>query len=88
MNDIINWIVDYFVKNCDAKEDDVKANLDENYLQSGYIDSFQFINMISKIEEDFGVGFDNDLFEDKSFSTVNGLAKIIEKMKRVKSSSP
>ena len=81
MNDIKNWIVDYFIKNCDAKEDDVKANLDENYLQAGYIDSFQFIKMVSEIEEKFGVEFDNDWFEDKNFSTVNGLSRIIEEMK-------
>lgn len=75
------WIVNYLVKNCAADDTEVNANLDKNYFLAGYIDSFQFINMISQIEEEFGVEFDNEQFEDKNFSTVNGLAKIIYDMK-------
>ncbi len=81
MNDVTKWIVAYLVKNCGANEVEVQANLDANYFTANLIDSFQFINMISEIEEDFDVEFDNDQFEDRSFSTVNGLSKIIEEMK-------
>ena len=81
MNETTKWIIDWFVMNCDANAVEINANLDENYFLAGYIDSFQFINMISDIEENFGVEFDNDQFEDRSFSTVNGLSKIIEEMK-------
>lgn len=82
MNDISKWIVDWLVSNCGANAAEVCANLDANYFLAGYIDSFQFINMISDVEEEFGVEFDNDQFEDRSFSTVNGLSKIIEEMKK------
>ena len=81
MNDVTKWIVAYLVKNCGADEVEVESNLDANYFQAGYIDSFRFINMISEIEEKFGIELDSDRFEDKSFSTVNGLSKIIEEIK-------
>ena len=80
MEDTQKWIVDYFCLHCGADEAEVKANLDVNYFQAGYVDSFQFINMVSDIEEEFGIEFDNDQFENRSFSTVNGLANIIEEM--------
>lgn len=82
MKEISKWIVDWLVSNCGANEAEVRTNLNENYFLAGYIDSFQFINMISDIEEEFGVEFDNNQFEDRSFSTVNGLSKIIEEMKK------
>lgn len=82
MNDISKWIINWLVSNCGADEAEVYANMDGNYFLAGYIDSFQFINMIADVEEEFGVEFDNDQFENRSFSTVNGLSKIIKEMKK------
>lgn len=78
MNDVKKWLVDYIAANCGQATAEIMENLDENYFLAGYIDSFQFINMVSDIEEKFDIEFANEQFEDRSFSTINGLARIIE----------
>lgn len=78
MNDVKKWLVDYIAANCGRTTAEIMENLDENYFLAGYIDSFQFINMVADIEEKFAIEFANEQFEDRSFSTVNGLARIIE----------
>lgn len=84
MNNISKWIVAWLEKNGDVDAIDITQNMDENYFTAGYIDSFKFINMISDIEESFGIEFDNSQFEDRNFTTVNGLSKIIREMKNIK----
>ncbi len=80
MNRITDWIVDWLVENCEQNREEIINHLDENYFLNGYIDSFQFINLISEAEDEFDIEFDNDQFEDRSFSTVNGLSAIIERV--------
>ncbi|MCR5591983.1 MAG: acyl carrier protein [Lachnospiraceae bacterium] len=78
MDNIKEWIINWFVENSNADEADIRQHLDENFFEEGYIDSFEFITFIGDIEDEFGVQFANDQFEDISFSTVNGMAEIIE----------
>ena len=80
MNEISKWIINWFVTEGEIEEQDIISNLDTNYFSAGFIDSFKFINMISDAEEKFEIEFDNEQFEDRSFSTINGLAKVIEKL--------
>lgn len=78
--DVKKWIIDWFISEGEADENSVKDNLDTNYFTIGFIDSFKFINMIADIEEKYGIEFDNDQFEDRSFSTINGLTNVIERL--------
>ena len=80
MNSITKWIVNWFVSEGEADENSIIENLDTNYFAAGFIDSFKFINMIADAEEEFHIEFDNDQFEDRSFSTINGLAIVIERL--------
>jgi acyl carrier protein len=80
--DIEEWIVDWFSRNTTLGKEEIRANLDRNYLESGWIDSFKFINLISDLEEYFMVKFSNDQFQDREFGTVEGLIKVVrEKVK-------
>ncbi len=74
----IDWLEDWFVSNGNVSKEDIQAHLDDNYFEMGYIDSFGFIMLISKIEEELGIRFENDQFQNRSFSTINGLAKCME----------
>lgn len=76
--DIQRWLINWFVENSDFSKEDVESNLDSNYFEQGWIDSFSFINFISDMEEKFEISFSNDEFQNREFATVNGLAKIIE----------
>ncbi len=77
-NLIQDYIVDWFEQNSDVTKDKILSNLDENYLEKGWIDSFKFISFISDVEDHFNVRFENDEFQNRSFATINGLVKIIE----------
>lgn len=76
--DVKTWIIEWLNENTVVKEDEIKSGLHDNYFEKGWIDSFQFISFISDIEERFNFNFSNDEFQDRNFSTVEGLVKIIE----------
>lgn len=76
--DYRKWVINWFVKNADCREEDIIRLPDESYFEQGFIDSFKFILLIAAIGNEFGIQFDNDRFQDRSFSTINGLAKAIE----------
>jgi len=75
--EIENWIIDWFIQNTDIQKDEIIKNLSENYLELGWIDSLKFISFITDIEEKFEIRFSNDSFQDRNFSTIKGLAKIV-----------
>ena len=70
------WILAWF-----AKHAAVKGTIDasENYFAKGWIDSLSFISFIADLEEKFDISFSNDEFQNREFSTIDGLAGIIEK---------
>jgi len=75
-----DWLIDWFVKNTDIQRDKLLENLHENYLEIGWIDSFKFISLITEMEDKFKIHFSNDSFQDRDFSTVLGLTRILEGM--------
>ena len=77
-SDVKEWILNWFESNTEVSRAELEENIDNNYFDREYIDSFQFISLIADIEEEFDISFDNDQFEDRSFSTVSGLIKIVE----------
>ena len=73
------WLTNWFEKNSLATGINMKNSLKENYFENGWIDSLKFIELITQIEEKFGIRFSNDEFLDRKFSTIEGLTKIIER---------
>lgn len=76
-DDIKNWIAEWFKENTDLKEGEIGEK--ENYFEKGWIDSFKFISFITNIEEKFDIRFSNDEFQDRSFSTIEGIVEIIQR---------
>ncbi|HIQ89862.1 TPA: acyl carrier protein [Candidatus Galligastranaerophilus faecipullorum] len=75
---IKDWIINWLEKNSNVTKEIIKKNLNENYFNQGWVDSFTFINFISDLEEHFQITFTNSEFQDKNFSTINGLTEIIK----------
>jgi acyl carrier protein len=75
--DIKEWLITWF----EEKSDVVRSELDTsaNYLEKSWIDSLKFVEFISAIEAQFDLTFSNDEFHDRSFSTIDGLARIIQR---------
>ncbi len=51
-----------------------------NYFEAKLIDSLQLIELIEWAEARFKVKFSEDDFQDRQFSTVAGLAGIIDRL--------
>ncbi len=79
---MLDWVLDWFEKNRDVGLEESKQHLDESFFELGYIDSFGFIMLISTVQERFGIIFDNDQFQDRSFATLRGFAKALERMSK------
>lgn len=71
------WIIQWFVENLGIEVEVINENLEANFFHNGWMDSFQFINFISDIEDEFEVTFSNDEFQDRSFASINGVSKSI-----------
>ena len=77
--DIEAWLLNWFSTNTSANKDKIQNELEKNYFEEGWLDSLKFIEFVTAVEEKFGIIFDNNEFQDRSFSTIKGLAKIIER---------
>lgn len=77
MMDVKTWIINWFSNNCDEKLD-IDNCYEDNYFESGLIDSYKFIMLLSDIEEEYNIQFENDKFQDREFSTIKGLIKALE----------
>ena len=75
--EIESWIINCLEDNAGIEKDEILKKNEENYLELGWIDSLKFISFITDIEETFKIRFSNDVFQDRDFSTVKGLSKII-----------
>lgn len=77
--DIMDWLIDWFKTNSIKGDADIGELVSVSYFEAGLIDSFIFIQLIADIEEKFHIEFSNEQFEDRKFSTIDGLAHIIER---------
>ncbi|MDE7352665.1 MAG: acyl carrier protein [Acetatifactor sp.] len=82
--EVKKWIIDWMADNSGVSSEEISQNSEANFFEKEYIDSFAFIMLIAGIEETFGVTFDNEQFEDRAFSTINGLAECIERNRKDK----
>jgi len=76
-SNIKDWIIDWFSKNSNLEKSQIEQNTNENYLLKGWIDSLKFIQLITQIEEAFNITFSNDEFQQREFSTIQGITQII-----------
>ena len=72
------WIIDWFVKNSNMEKNVLEQNTKDDFLAKCWIDSLKFVEFISDIEGKFNIKFSNTEFQNRMFSTVEGLVQIIE----------
>ncbi|MGY5142939.1 MAG: acyl carrier protein [Candidatus Nitrosopumilus sp. bin_32a] len=72
------WLITWFEKNSDLSQKEIECKFSEDYLAKGWIDSFKFVSFVTEIEEEFKITFSTDEFQNRAFSTLEGLGKIIE----------
>lgn len=72
------WVINWFVENASIEYQIIEQNIQSNYIEEGMIDSFGFIQLISDIEEEFKMSFDDDDFMDENIFTIKGISEKIE----------
>lgn len=78
MKDYTVWLKNYFLMRAT-----LPTNVEEkNYFEAGLIDSLGVIELIESIETEFNLKFTEENFQDRRFSTINGLAAIIQQIKQ------
>jgi len=74
--DVSSWILEWFSSrgklHCSARE-----ALGINYLQSGLLTSLEIVELVSEIENRFGIQFSETEMQDPRFSTIGGLAELV-----------
>ncbi|KZM49937.1 acyl carrier protein [Labrenzia sp. OB1] len=71
---LINWFREQNPTLASLADDDMES---ADFFAAEYIDSFGVIMLIEAAEQEFGIKFDEDDFQNRTFSKVSGLADII-----------
>ncbi|WP_456324637.1 acyl carrier protein [Desulfonauticus submarinus] len=74
------WLLKWFEQRGQVPGETVEEKLKVNYFEAGLIDSFGVIEMISEIEEYFGINFSEKHFQERRFATIGGLKDIISEL--------
>lgn len=78
MEEVIQWLKNYF-----ATKGELPPNSEEmNYFELGLIDSLGVIELIEAIESHFEIKFNETIFQERRFSTIKGLAEIIQELRQ------
>lgn len=74
-DEVVEWLVDWFALHGRLKRR--VESTTENYLEKGWLDSFGIVELLTDVESQFGVRFNEDFFSDPRFPTVDGLGELI-----------
>lgn len=74
---VVDKLISWFEEQSGKRE----INIERNYFEQELIDSFDVIMLMEYCESEFQVAFSESQFEDRRFSTIEGLAQIIEELK-------
>ena len=77
MSNTALWLKNWFEENSGQKMLE-QGFLEVDYFQQGYVDSIGFIELIDDIEENYKIEFSNKDFQQRSFSTIQGMVALIE----------
>ena len=74
--DVSTWIVNWF-----SSRGKLHSSLNEalpiDYLESGLLTSLEIVELVTEIEDRFGIQFSEAAMQDPRFSTIGGLADLV-----------
>lgn len=76
---VLDWIASWFVE----KSGQEQLDLENNFFELDYIDSFGVIELIEDLEYEFNIIFNQEDFQDRRFSSIDGLADIVVNKSRL-----
>ena len=75
-----DWVRAWFERNSPLPEADPEARLRTDFFDAGLIDSLSVVQLVTDIERTFSVRFEDRHYQDSRFSTIGGLADIIDEL--------
>jgi len=78
LEEITDWILLWFSERTSVSVSELRENLEESYFEQGHIDSLKFIHLITEVEDKYSIRFENDEFQNREFTNILGLSKIIK----------
>lgn len=76
--DVAARIRDYVARTVLMHADASALGLDDPLLETGLVDSLGLQNIITFIEEEFGIEVDDDDLKAENFQTVTAMTKLVE----------
>jgi acyl carrier protein len=78
--EIQQWLMDWFKQREASLSGMFEKQMKINYIEAKIIDSIGVIDLITSIESNFKIRFEEKHFHDKRFPVIKGLAEIIIEM--------
>jgi acyl carrier protein len=75
------WIIAWFEARGPVPGADAAAKAKVDYFEAGLLDSIGVVDLVSQLEEKFGVRFTDRHFQEPRFSIIGGLAGIVAELK-------
>ncbi|MBU1165641.1 acyl carrier protein [Candidatus Micrarchaeota archaeon] len=79
MDDVKTRVLKIFREIAGKLDIEDRELLKKEYLDAGILDSLQVIELITKLEEEFGIQFSHEDLESELFRTCEGIGQLIEK---------
>jgi acyl carrier protein len=76
---IIEKVREFLMINLLALDDDLTIGDDDNIFESGFVDSSFAMQLITYIEEAFGITVMDEDLDLKNFSTISRIVRFVEK---------
>ncbi len=76
-----DWLIDWFTKHSAISAEELQKSTTVNYMEAGFIDSFSFVMLLSDIDDEYDILFNNEDFLNPLFTNIEGLAKLIDERK-------
>jgi acyl carrier protein len=73
---VIQWLLEWFSAR-DKFKGDPAALVHTNYFDAGLLTSLEVIEFVTEIENQFGVQFSEQDFQDVRFVTIAGLSEMV-----------
>ena len=71
------WILNWFTSRAKIGKEQTTSALDVDYLEAGWLSSMEVVELITEIEQQFGMQFTDDDMQDPRFVTIVGLSELI-----------
>jgi acyl carrier protein len=85
IDDVSGWLFNWLTENGHVQQGSLPTLLDVNFLTAGWIDSFAMINLLSEIQQRYGIEIDIVHFERPDFATIRGLANLVGEIRGAQS---